>query len=281
MRTSEMSLGNPPIVEARLGFSFQSGESSPSWELDAATAFLMQHSDEFVEFKLEQRCRENFRVESRNADDLPDRVHLERMVDRIRIGNGDGTRWLQIGANLISFHLVRGSDGYPGWSALRDNSVRFLAGYSERFCPDRVLTTTIHYVDIVEVPIEDGVALKLEDYFNLGIRDPGPPFDRTNGFGLELSFRSARETNDQVCVSFSLDSPRCDEQVDAEQSGSRAMRFRLEWNLECRGIDSLDREIITRRLNAAHTELYSYFKQCFTERCWQLFDPQDEQNHVS
>lgn len=259
-------LKRPPITEAWIGFSFGDGDST-SWDHKVALGFLETLAPEFVEHEFELAQTDTIQIVGRTSTGVPKEIRGQTTVERVRIRDGNGRRWLEVGKNVLRFGFTRREADYPGFTVLRDAAFSFLDRHNGQFGWREIQKVGLHYVDLVEVPVGANGQLRIEDYFRVHPQLPGAPFEPVENFSIRLAFRGG-DPRDRVSMHFGSGG--------ADAPSQDAYRFRLEWHSDCQQIENSDADAIVLRLNAAHTNLYTCFKACFTDAGWALFEPTTE-----
>ena len=268
-----IELKKPPIVEAWIGFNFEPAPNTTGWDkagLERVTQFLREHASEFPE--QEQFRQESFTVEKRTPDGLPKQGRAESQVVFFRAIDQAKSRAVQIGTNVLSYHLLRASDSYPGFRKLRDDSLDELRCYSERFNPQALTQIELHMIDLVAIPRPSNTNCQIEDYFAISLNIPSEPFGALDDFSIRLQLRGATQ-EDRLHLHFHL---------LRAGSNETEFRFRIKWDMACPVQMSVaDRSQISARLDSAYQHLFNCFQSMFTERGWKLFEPVEATSQCS
>ncbi len=262
-------LKRPPITEAWIGFSFGDGDST-SWDHKVALSFLENLVSEFVDPEFEFVQTDTIQIVSRSSTGVPKEIRGQTTVERVRIRDGNGRRWLEVGRNVLRFGFTRREADYPGFTSLRDAAFSFLDRHNDQFGRREVQQAGLHYVDLVEVPVATNGQLRVEDYFRVHPQLPGAPFEPVEKFAIRLAFRGG-DPRDRVSMHFGSELGGRSDAPNHEP-----YRFRLEWHSDCQEIENSGAETIVLRLNEAHTNLFTCFNACFTPAGWTLFEPNVE-----
>ena len=262
-------LKRPPITEAWIAFSFGDGDST-AWEHKNAFRFLETLASEFVGPEFDFVQTDTIQIVSRTTTGIPNEIRGKTEVDRVRIRDQSGRKWLEVGKNDLRFGFTRGEADYPGFTSLRDVAFGFLNRHVDQFGWREIRRVGLHYVDLVEIPAGIDGQLQIEDFFRVHPKLPGSPFDPVEKFSIRLAFRGG-DQRDRVSMHLGSE---LGGRADIENQG--LYRFRLEWHSDCQEIDTSDTDAIVLRLNEAHTNLYTCFGACFTPVGWGLFQPTAE-----
>lgn len=260
-----MRLQSPPVIEVGIEFHFEPRPDKPPWDLPVAQQFIEQLKPTFADPEVFQA--EQIRIEKRSTVGMPEVISGQVSLDRIRTRNKDGTRWVQVGNDLLVCNLVRQGKEYPGFSPLRTDALAVLDRYVQEFQPVCVRDAAVTYLDLIELPFpSEGKVVRLEDYYRLNVQFPEEQFGPVALFSLQLLFPPA-EKKDQLTLIF---------QSLPAIPGTNVLRSQMFWQCRCADIRSLDQSNISDRLEAAHIQLRSCFQASFTEKGWALFRPLEE-----
>ncbi len=259
-------LNRPPITEAWIGFSFGDGDST-HWDHKVALGFLEKQVSEFDEPGFELAQTDTIQIVGRTSTGVPKEIRGETVVERVRIRDGSGKKWLEVGKNVLRFGFTRREADYPGFTSLCDEALSFLGRHNEWFGWREIQKAGLHYVDLVEVPAGTNGQLQIEDYFRVHPQLPGAPFEPVEKFAIRLAFRGG-DPRDRVSMHFGSELSG-----GADTPSQEAYRFRLEWHSDCQQIENSESDAIVLRLNEAHANLFTCFKACFTDAGWALFEP--------
>lgn len=257
-------LGKPPIVEAWIAFKFEPAPDAIGWDagIGVVKQFFEDLSPKYSD--LEYVCRESFIVEKRTPQGIPTSGKAERQIVSFRALTEDKTRAVQIAPDVLSYHLLRAGDSYPGFSRLRDDSLGILDRYAERFRPRRITQIELHMIDMVTIPVQANEKCQVEDYFAISLNMPTEPFGSLSDFSIRLQLNGSAP-NDVLHLDFRL--------IRAGSSDGE-YRFRIKWDMACPVQFMLtERESVLGRLDDAYRHLFNCFKSMFTKRGWDLFEP--------
>jgi uncharacterized protein (TIGR04255 family) len=258
-----VDLANPPVIEVAIEFHFDPRSDQEPWTPQEAGSFveLFQAAFPFIEATQTQEIR----IEPRSPSGRPEMISGKLSLDRLRVRNAEGSRWIQIGKDLLVFNWVRQQDSYPGFDQVRTEALAVLDRYVEHFQPVGVRRAALIYLDQVEIRVAPGSkTLQLEDYLRLRPEVPDQEFGPSGAFALQMHF-PGKDQREPFTVLF--------QSVPAEV-GSGICRFQMHWHCLCEDIRSLDKGVITQRLEAARRRLRDCFKASFTTEGWQkLFQP--------
>ena len=166
---ARFKLGKPPIVESWIGFDFEPRADKIVWDGQLANELADSVADNFP--KKDLRYRSKVQIVPAGPGQLPVPKSIEHKLEAVRIQNEDSTRLLQIGDDRIFYHQLGGSDEWPGFAPLLEETLGMVDRYSEVFAPPNIKMATLHDVDIVKIPL-DGKTIQLDDYFKLARHKP-------------------------------------------------------------------------------------------------------------
>lgn len=256
-----MKLKNPPIVEAWIEFHMRGNETAANWK-QGIKQFFDEIKEEYPE--PESIFVETFHVEKRSSAGVPEQLTGKRELHRVRAFNTSRSQCVQVGRDTLIFNLIKGDGPYEGFDALLPMALRQFQRYIEIFRPKSVLYAVLHNKDLVRIPKNPDSATRLEQYFRLGIQVPEETQWVLGAIKMEISINlnSAPQSKDQLILGF---------QRDIWESQIQEDRYRMDWHAICPEIDSLDTDLLRNRLEAAHDAMRQRFRDCFTDRTWELF----------
>jgi uncharacterized protein (TIGR04255 family) len=252
-------LNNPPVVEVLLAVEFvPSTDKSNAWSKELAERYFEEYTDEFTEFELQHS--QSVQVEhSKNC--LP-KVHVPKPVlERVRAFDKSRTRGLQIAHNRIVYNSLTPGLGYPGYETLYAEAAKRFSRFLSVFRPQSILSASICYVDVINIPLNNRTSLNIEDYFKIGRDMADSPFGSTVRYNAE----------------FVLDCP--------DDKGPATLRlhslppeggffpFCMVSHKQCVGFEGLNLEAVRSRLRTSKEYLTKCFQSSVTDECWNLFEP--------
>ncbi len=254
-----MKLGKPPIVEAWIGFIFNSNTSKKEWDIKAAEIFFDRYKEAMPVREAVHNLELQVREVSRHM--RPEVIGEQQTLLSIRAHTVTQDRWLQLADDRLVYNLVL--PGRPAFQILLEEAFEKLDGYVDVFSPQSVKNSELHYVDIIEIPCNAGEALALKDYFHLTTDLSEDPFGKTVYFETQfvLEAEPRPDTLQVRLQSLPDSSPTC-------------LRVRIDWHRICANIDSLEHSVIRARMNAAHEHLRKCFRASVTDQTWKLFEPE-------
>ncbi len=253
---------HPPVIEVGIEFHFDPRPDREPWTLQVAGPFLERFQAAFPEVEVVQS--EKIRIERRSPHGVPEKISGKIRLDRVRARNPEGSRWIQVGNDLLVFSLVRQQQAYPGFTQVRSEALEVFDRHREHFQPVSVRRAALSYLDQVEIPVPAGRAVvQLEHYFRLRPEFPDLEFGPAGAFALQMHF-PGKDQSEPVTVLL---------QSAPTAPGSGIGRFQLHWLCLCEDVRSLDKDEITRRLESARVRLRDCFRASFTPEGWKLFQP--------
>ncbi len=149
-----MEFKTPPVVETWISFDFHPNEnkrgSNLAQNLPIVQQYVRQYSVELP--KLEAIHARQIQVQETSPTDLPKVVSQEVRLQSVRLTNEARSRMLQLGDDLLSYHVLKTDEGYPGYTTVRGEAQQKLEDYVRVFQPCSVGTATLHYLDIIDIP---------------------------------------------------------------------------------------------------------------------------------
>ncbi len=254
-----MPYKNPPVVEAWIAFDFEPHADKTEWDYLRSRDFLKEHAPDLSKRQIE--VQNVVELEKSDTDELPTVKAEHRTVNLIRAFDSEFRRLLQLGNDRMAFNLLEQGSDYPGFGKLLDDAMGFLEKYRTYFSPRGLKSATIHYVDIVAIPVEN-LTIDLEDYFRI-IRDlPESPF------GLVNSFASLFTT---ICP---LDKEPMHIEIQRlpTEVQEHTIQVRLDWEKSCRNLELNDSVQIRAALTDSNAFMVKCFKQSITPKTEALFD---------
>jgi uncharacterized protein (TIGR04255 family) len=265
-RRCVVELARPPVIEVGIEFHFDPRPDKEPWSLQVTRPFVERCQTTFPHVEVIQA--EQLRIEKRGPGGIPEQIVGQISLNRLRAHNEQGTRWVQIGNDLLVFSLVRREDNYPGFATVRDEALGMLDQYVEHFKPLSVRRVALTYLDLIEIPIPPGrTGYRVEEFFRLHVEMPDEPFGPVAAFSLQLQFPQKAVPTDQLALLLHT-VPRAQDR--------NASRVQMYWRYECDRVSSLDKEVIVGRLETAHQRLRDCFMASFTEQGLALFQLKDD-----
>jgi uncharacterized protein (TIGR04255 family) len=260
-----LDLGKPPVIEVGIELQFDPRPDRPPWELRVAGPFVERFQASFPHVEVLQAAE--MQIETRSPAGYAEKLLGKVSLDRLRARNGEGTRWIQVGNDLLAYSLVRGEQSYPGFDAVRTEALAVLDAYVDYFQPTSVRRAAVTYLDQFDFPVPAGSnVLRVEDYLLLRAEVPDEPFGPVGSFSLQFFFPGAPPA--RVPIQLQLHSA-------PTAPGSGIIRFQMRSHCLCDNVCSLDKEEISRRLEVARLRLRECFRASFTDKGWALFQPRE------
>jgi len=255
-----LDLQKPPIVEVWVEFQCDPSPSKRRWDLDTANEFLKQFSDYFVH--TEVLNEQEFQIATLPTGDR--RLDAgEVRLNRVRVRDAEGTRWLQLGEDVLVYNIVKKAGAYPGFETLCKDAWEKFAAYVRHFQPTCVRKLRLHYLDRVEIPCSPGERIDLDEFFLVGVKFPDAPFGALSRFAIQLAPDSGH-ADDHVSLAFRSEQRSADAKVS---------RMVMDWEATSANVGSLSHDDIMDRLERAHARIRDCFQASFTPKGWALFDP--------
>ena len=251
---------NPPVVEAWIAFDFEPQTDKTAWDKEQINAFAKAHSDDFK--RMDAIIKEEYSLERTSEKELPRITNRRHIIDVARMFNDDDTRIRQLGEDRIAYNLLRkAGDKYPGFPVLLNEAIAYLNQYVNFFQPSSVKLATIHYMDIIDIPLT-GEPLVLTDYFEFIPDIPQETFGLTIGYALAFVTKCPFDEA-PLQTSLTLVPP----------PNKSTLRVRLEWNKTCPKVNFQDEEEMKVDLMRSKDFMVKCFERMITDKTRALFGP--------
>jgi uncharacterized protein (TIGR04255 family) len=160
----------------------------------------------------------------------------------------------------IAYNLLRtAQEDYPGFGQLLDEALGYLHQYRDFFQPQCIRLATIHYVDVIEIPLGEEPTV-LTDYFDFIPDIPEEQFGLTIGYSLgfvtKCPFDGAPLTT-QLAI------------IPSPDPGM--LRVRLDWGKPCPGLNFEDENEMKTGLKQSKQFVVSCFERLITDKTRCLF----------
>jgi uncharacterized protein (TIGR04255 family) len=249
---------NPPLVEAWIAFDFEPNPDKVAWDKSQIEAFTKTHSNDFA--RIEMMVREEVRIEQASKKELPRITHRKEIIDVVRMFNEAGTRIKQVGEDRIAYNLLRtAQEEYPGFGRLLDEALKYLNQYRGFFQPQSIRLATIHYVDLIEIPLSDEPTI-LTDYFAYIPDIPDDPFGLTIGYALGFVTKCPLDG-----------APLSTNVAIVPSPDPSTLRVRLDWEKPCPGLNFQDKSEIRAGLKRSKEFVVNCFERLITDKTRSLF----------
>jgi uncharacterized protein (TIGR04255 family) len=259
-----MKFLKPPVVEVWISVEFDPNQNKREWDMNLVQQYVRQYAHEFP--KQEVLLDSQIQIQAAVPNEIPKVVSHDQRVQALRLWNEARTRLLQIGDDKLAYHMVKENEDTPGYRKVRDAAQTKLEDYIRIFQPSHIRNATLHYLDIVEIPVPDNGKLDLKDYFAVSVDLPEDPFgliaSQTHQFAAMCSV-------DPGPLYFQL-------QTVPSQAETKVFRFQMEWHKQCSDVNSLDLPHVFARMDVAHEYMRQCFSSAFTRRALALFGPIEE-----
>ena len=249
---------NPPLVEAWIAFDFEPNPEKVSWDKSQIESFVKVHADEFT--RIEMMVRDEVRIEQTSKKELPRITDRKEIIDVVRMFNEAGTRIKQVGEDRIAYNLLRtAQEDYPGFGKLLDEAMDYLEQYQEFFQPQSVRLATIHYVDLIEIPLNE-VPTILTDYFEFIPDVPEEQFGLTVGYALGFVTKCPLDG-----------APLSTHIAIVPSPDPTTLRVRLDWEKPCPAVNFHDESEIRSGLKHSEEFVVNCFERLITDKTRSLF----------
>jgi uncharacterized protein (TIGR04255 family) len=181
-----MKLGKPPIVEVSIKLQFESSPGETEWDFTRAAEFIDQFQAEYPRTEVgavasQQQFEEVQKyVRGKKPLNIPTRVPIA-----VRAFSTNRSRCLFNAKDLLQCIFIRTKENdYPGFHALKAETLRKLDAYREFFRPANLIGFVLQYVDFFHLPVVNQKA-ELKEYFTL-CKEPDEAI-----FGTTIIYRNA------------------------------------------------------------------------------------------
>lgn len=257
-----MSLAKPPLVESWMSFRFEPAVGLPPWTRDRYRVFLDNLSETHP--NVEEMARHGIQVVASKRGGRPQIKEIVEQILAVRARTEDGLRAVQMGPDELVVNYLRGEgQPYPGFPALLDEAMAYCRRYADCYHPLGVLEATLHYVDLVELPIPENRILRSEEYLTLDFRVPEEAFGHFAAFEVKAVVLPPG-SKDTVQLEFASIPGRPDDPL---------RQFRLEWHTASKSSGRMTEDEVRASLQEAHDRLGVCFRHAFTAKGWALFEP--------
>jgi uncharacterized protein (TIGR04255 family) len=244
----------PPLIEVLADFYFE-----PGGDQDWDPKRLAQFTEDIKKrgYPAEENVREHGLSAPRGVP-----LRTRRNVNwpwRHRFASEDGNRTAQVGENLL---VINQFPPYYGWRQFKQQTLECYHLYQQLWPSNKIAHVGLHYVDVVKVP---GDSFFIDDYFNMYpvIPDVEGAWSLRN---LAMSCETRGGSEGDVCSIAFHQRPSADPDVNT---------FRFRWDYV--SVEGMTAESTTVEswLDLAHQFLRVAFRSTFTDKCEQLFDPEN------
>jgi uncharacterized protein (TIGR04255 family) len=254
----------PPVVEVWVSFDFDPNENKREWDLNLVKKYVEHYKTKLPKIEVMQEKQIQFKETS--PTDLPQVVSQEVRPILFRLSNEIRSRVVQLGDDHLSSHVLKIGDDYPGYQKVRDETQQRLEEYINIFQPSRVRNATLHYLDIIDIPLPENSKINLVDYFKTSIDLPEEPFGLTNTFSIQFQVACPNDKGPLLLQLMRIPAPL----------ESNVFRFRMEWHKLSLDINTLDWPQVFSRLEVAHNYMTECFLASFTRHTLDMFEPIEE-----
>lgn len=244
----------PPLIEVLADFYFEADEQK-EWDPKQLSEF----ADSIRNLGYPAESNKQNRGPSRPRGAPLRSIRNVNWPWRHRFASEDGNRTAQVGENLL---VINQFPPYYGWRNFRHQALECYGLYQKIWPTTRVAHVGLHYVDVVKVP---GDSFYIDDYFNMYpvIPDAEGAWSLRN---LAMSCETEGGDKGDVCSIAFHQRPSADPDVNT---------FRFRWDyVSVQGV-SAELGAVESWLDRAHEFLRIAFRSTFTEKCEQLFEPED------
>lgn len=252
---------SPPVVELSISFEFEPNELKTEWDLDLLKKYVEPYRTELP--RMEADYGQSFEVKLSSPNEISEVIRHRPILKCVRLSNEEQSRFIQVRDDKISYHIARFTADYPGYDMVREQAQEKLSQYIRVFQPKLVRHASIHYVDIVDIPVPLDGKIDIADYFTASADLPEKPFGPVHKLLVQFLINCPEDVGPLSYQLMSLSAPEV----------SNVLRFRVDWEKRCEQINSPETWDVLSRLDKAHEYLVECFQASFTPKALQLFDP--------
>lgn len=261
-------LENPPVVEAWVYVRFRPKEDAKQWDPRVAEEFFKKSfGDRYQPKDIVARVAWD---PTRNAS-TGELSPPKPIFQRARAATVDEDRFVQAGRNVLVYNMLRKSQEWPGFEALKSEALDALEKYVDFTSPEGIQALSLNYRDIVEYPAVDDGGMLLSHYLRIYPEVPHEVFGPLCNFALEVGLP---ELSKHGIMRIKIKSEPRTEEDQTTAVKARMARFRVDWELTTK--QSLeDRQELDKWLTGAHEDMSQAFKSAFTPAGWDIFGPKE------
>lgn len=258
-----MGLRNPPLVEVWMSFRFEPVPGAPAWTRERYQTFLSSVNGYP---SVEEMVKRGVRVSKSRPGKLPKVTEILDQVMAVRAFTEDGLRAVQMTPDELAVNYLRGgTEPYPGFATLLNESMAHCKRYVECYEPDGVIEAALHYEDIVRIPIPENRLVAIDKYFTLSVQVPESVFGPFAAFEVKALVKPPGSPGPLEVV---LSAPPV-------RSDDDYRPVHLEWHTAVRGDARMTLDETRSKLQEAHDRLGKCFYHAFTPEGWALFEPDE------
>jgi uncharacterized protein (TIGR04255 family) len=258
-----MKLRKPPVVEVSISFHFEASPTEPEWDLERAVGSI-GHDDNYPEVEVSQQELIELHKVSRGKKSA---ILTKQKPLAVRAFPRDRSRYVVNAPDELRCVFARTVENdYPGFDALKCESLAKLKAYDAYFRPAKLLRFVLRYVDLFRIPLTDARAA-LSDYFTICQEPNEATFGTT--FQFRKQFATRPEGSEDVLTCDLYNVPK------GKDQSIPGIPFRMEWGMHAAIDLPLHGETLEDRLRQAHDHLLRCFRGSFTAAGWALFEPEN------
>ena len=260
-----MRLGKPPVIELWIEFQYALTEDAQEWTLDRARTLI---NDCFGEkFAIEAyRSRTDFRISDANIEGEA-QVQTQITIDRIRATTKEKDRYIQAGKDILVFHVIRTEKEWPYFAKIKPEAIESAEKYGSFMKLSNLESVSLHYRDDIKLPLGEQNMIKLQDYITIFPETPEEEWAIPSDFSISLTLpKLCESTISQLVVETE---PAF---IEESETGKKYRRLKMDWHATS-NISLNNSSEVEKWLEKAHFDLINAFKNVFTEKGLNLFEP--------
>lgn len=260
-----MKFKKPPVVEVWISLDFDPNEKKQEFDLELVNQYLKPFREELPTREV-QRERE-FTMQANSPNELPESLQITDRIQHFRQWDKSRSHMLQVGDDKLSFHVLKTANETPGYSKVRQAAEPKLEAYVEVFQPSRIRHATLHYLDIIDIPMPNSGKIDLKDFFPFASDLPESPFGTIAALVQQFQVTCPVDEGPLFMRLQTLPAPK-------EQS---VLRFRLEWHKQSSDVNTLDLDEVWQRMDVAHGYMWDCFTTALSPATLESFEPFQEE----
>lgn len=255
-----MKFRKPPVVEVWVSFDFESNENKISWPSDMVEKYMAIYATDFPNRNV--RITKAINLED-SPGTIPKIVNYQEQIRGYRLRDVAESQMLHVGDDELSYHIMKTSSEIPVYRKVCTQAQEKLEKYVELLAPKQIRHATLHYLDIVDIPLPASRKIDLKEYFPLWSDLPVEPFGDT--CGITQQFKAACPVDPgPLFLQFKM--------VPTPEH-SDVLRFQMEWHKQSTDVNSLNLTNVWKRMDTSHAYMWDCFKASFSQRTLDLFEP--------
>jgi len=262
-----MKFRKPPVIEVWISLDFEPNEKKQHFDPELVKQYLKPFREELP--RGEVRREREFTMQTNSPNELPETVQVTDRIQHFRQWDEARSQMLQVGDDQLSFHVLKSANETPGYGKVRQAAQPKLEAYVDVFRPSAIRHATLHYLDIIDIPVPPSGKIDLQDFFPYASDLPESPFGAIAAFVQQFQIACPVDDGPLFMRLQTLPAPQ-------ELS---VLRFRLEWHKQSSDVNTLDLEQVWKRMDIAHDYMWNCFTTALSKATLHLFEPIPEEEN--